>query len=216
LLIGRAAIGGDDRGQERSLPLGQDALVFLRVVAAFRDERAQGGVLLPPVEVEPGELGKDLQVAHLRGPEPRRRDAQRGLVVAGPAQGEQLREPREAADQVLGMGHEGRAQQVDLLGLVEPVRGGQAQAELRLARLSAHVGVELVEQGGHEVEGHADLRGLGQELHHPPVVLQGMEADPGQDERAVERIPVRRLVHVPEHGHVRGHGRENPRASLIW
>ena len=72
VLVGGAAIGGDDRGQQRPLALGEDALVVLRVVAALRDQRAQRGVALLPVEVEPGQLGQDLEVAHLRGAEARR------------------------------------------------------------------------------------------------------------------------------------------------
>jgi hypothetical protein len=139
---------------------------------------------------------------------------QRGLVVARAAQGQELGEPREAADQVLRMGHERETQEVDLLGFVEPVRRGQAETQLRFAGFAAHVRFELIEQRGHEVERDPHLRGLREDRHHSPVILQGVQAHPGQHEGAVQGVAVRRLMHVPEDGHPHGVVHRPPTPSL--
>jgi hypothetical protein len=43
--------------------------------------------------------------------------------------------------------------EVDLLGFVEPVRREEAQAQLRFASLPVDVGLDLIEERRHEVEG---------------------------------------------------------------
>src|ERR1039457_4018538 len=43
-----------------------------------------------------------------------------------------------------------------------------------------------------------DLRELAQQLHHPVVILECMEPDPGKAILARDHVFVERLVHVPQ------------------
>ena len=64
--------------------------------------------------------------------------------------------------------------------------------------------LDLVEQNRHEIDRAADARMALQVRCHVGIVLDGVQQHPGQDELAAFRMPVVRLMHVPEEGEI-GH-----------
>src|SRR5215467_4739789 len=63
---------------------------------------------------------------------------------------------------------------------------------------SAGVFFELKAQRRHHVEGGVKLGKILEDLHHAPVVLQGVQAGPRKHVATRFRVAVLRLVHVPE------------------
>ena len=76
----------------------------------------------------------------------------------------------------------------------------QAQVEVPVVRAVGGEGLELHQERRNQVERHPDGRKFAQQRDHPVVVLQGVEANPGEDVLAGDQIFVVRLVHVPEEG----------------
>src|SRR5260370_33624370 len=70
--------------------------------------------------------------------------------------------------------------------------------EPRLVEGAAGILLELQAERRHDVERGVEFRKFLEDLHHAPVILQGMQAGPRQDVAPGFRIAVLRLVHVPE------------------
>jgi len=108
-----------------------------------------------------------------------------------------------------GVAAEGHVEQPFALGGRQAVGFRPAgDAQQRVAPLATGelfgVILDLVEQYGHEIDRAADGRVALQVSRHVGVVLDGVQEDPGQQELAAVRMPVVRLVHVPEEGEI-GH-----------
>ncbi len=82
--------------------------------------------------------------------------------------------------------------------LRQPVRRFQPDLQMPVAGLLARERLELHEHRRHQVEGDADVRELAQQRDHAPVVLEGMQPDPGQYVLARRQVLIQRLVHVPQ------------------
>jgi hypothetical protein len=195
--LGRRAVGGHDRAQERQLAGAQPRLVGLVVPAALGGQRAHVGIVRQPVEVEPGELRQHLQVEEVLLGEDGRARVQRRPLRHGAAEVPQLEEARPGRHQHVRHQEE-RAQGERLL--VRRERGGRHQADPQLAlrRPVLRVRLQLVDERRNQVEGRVHGRRGCQRLQHAEVVAQRVQAHPGQQERAVHRVAVRRLVHVPD------------------
>jgi len=77
-----------------------------------------------------------------------------------------------------------------------------APAERRFAkgilRRSGHVVLDLRNERRHQVEGLVDVRELVQQLHHAVIILERVQARPGQAVLGGHQVLVVGLVHVPE------------------
>ncbi len=84
------------------------------------------------------------------------------------------------------------------VGVGEVVGRLQAQLEKAIASAIRRKCLQLDQQRRHQVERDADIGKLPQQRHHPVVVLQGVQPDPGQDVLVRHQVLVERLVHVPQ------------------
>ena len=84
--------------------------------------------------------------------------------------------------------------------LVRPelARGARGQLEEAVARAPGDVVLELLEQDRREVHRAADAGVALQHPRHVVVRAGGVEPHPGQQVLARVRLPVGRLVHVPQ------------------
>src|SRR6266446_9654926 len=74
----------------------------------------------------------------------------------------------------------------------------ERQFEPRLVERAAGIFFQLQTKPRHHVERGVKFRKFLEDLHHAPVIFQGMEAGPWQDVAPAFRVAVLRLVHVPE------------------
>ena len=81
----------------------------------------------------------------------------------------------------------------------------QAQLQVAIARLVPCERLQLDQQRGHEVERDLHARELPEQRDHPPVILERVQAHPGQDVLPGEEVLIEGLVHVPQDGDA-GHG----------
>ena len=80
------------------------------------------------------------------------------------------------------------------------LRLGQTDDQVAVPGALVCVGLDLLDERRHEVEGGAHAGNVADGRDHAPVVLQGVQPHPRQDRLPGERVEVVRLVHVPEQG----------------
>ena len=107
---------------------------------------------------------------------------------------------RQRADVGLPVHHEELPEQRLPLLLAEVAGRAGGQVQEAVSRHAAHVIVELLEEHRREVDGAAHARVPLQHRRHVVVGPGGVEPDPGQEVLAGLRVPVERLVHVPQEG----------------
>ena len=158
----------------------------------------QGGDLglVQKVLVEPGELRQHLQVGIVAGDEVRLRPlrAIAGRAIAFP----QLAIARIAPNHVHRVRLEQILQREAPLGRRQLRRRLGHQVKKRIVRVARDVILDLCHQRRNQVEVLVDVGKLVQQFHHPVVVLEGVQPDPGKAILAGDHVFVERLVHVPE------------------
>ena len=76
-------------------------------------------------------------------------------------------------------------------------RFSRAQMMKRVARFSRGIFSHLLHHGGHQVKRLVHFRKLLEDAHHAVVVLERVQARPGQIVFAGDQVLIKGLVHVP-------------------
>ena len=121
-------------------------------------------------------------------------------------QGPELGIPGKRVDHPVLLGMEEVLHAEGPLVVREGGRRLESQVEVSVAGLFVRERFELDKHRGHEIEGRPDGRKFPQEGDHAPVVLEGMEPNPGEYMLAGHQVLVERLMHVPEEGDARHNG----------
>ena len=155
--------------------------------------------------VEPRDLGKHLEVREILGLKiflgPFRRVARAAKTFP------QLPVTRIASNQVRRICLKQVLQCESPLFQAEILARARRHIQERILRRSRDVVLDLGNQRGHQVEVLMNLREFVQQLDHPVVVLQRMQAHPGQTIFARYQVLVKRLVLVPQKNYAQhGHG----------
>ncbi len=194
------AIHLDRSGGQRHTPVEERRLFVLGEPPAFREERPDrllAAVLrIHPCEVEPG-----LEIANLLGRE-------RDLAAAARPEDRGAALPQLAVPGI-GLQHVGgiHAEEVPpeeaLLFEGDFRRGtpGQLEVEIRVAPGDR---VQLLEEDGRDVERGMNAGMAAERRHHVRVVLGRVEARPGEERAAGQRVTVGRLMHVPHQRETNG------------
>src|SRR5712691_741488 len=74
----------------------------------------------------------------------------------------------------------------------------ERQRKPGLVEIAAGVFLQLHAQGRHDVKSGMKIGKLAEHFHHAPVILQRMQARPGEDVAPALRVAVLRLMHVPQ------------------
>ena len=181
--------------EQLALPRHHQPLVFERIVPAFADQ-FRNVFLRQKILVEPPNLREHLQVGEVlslkiflralrRFPRP---------VKFLP----QFAVPRIAPDYIHRIRLKQILQRKPPLPFCQVFRGLRRNLQKRVLRLARNIILNLRDQRGHQIERLMHLRELVQQLHHPVVVFQSMEARPGQTILPRHQVFVERLVLVPQ------------------
>ena len=132
---------------------------------------------------------------------------QPGLVRGGgsargssPTHPPEMRKPRQSRLHRRDVVGEELAKQEETLLARQLAGGARSDVEERVGQVAFGVGVELVEEGGNEVEGLPDRREAPRQRRQVEVVLQGVQAHPRERRAPLRDVHVVGLVHVPEEG----------------
>jgi len=191
-----------DTAHELELFFAEVDLVLFGKVGALSGERVDDGIAGEIFLVHPGELGEELEVAPIA-----EAHADGGLVSGRGDVVKNFHETRPAGHHAFLVDLEGAEEDFRFLLGREGGGGGHGGFEPDLAEFSGSVLFELEAEGGNDIEGGVDGGKLFEELDHAVVILEGVEARPGEDEAASGGVAVLGLVHVPENDEVDGsHG----------
>src|ERR1051326_149408 len=186
---------GQDFTDEFALLLDDEGLVFQRVTMLFFDQC--GDVRIGEEElVEPGDLREHLQVGEILGQKIFFSTLRR---ITGTAKTlPQFAIAGIAADHVGGIGLEQILQRKTAFVLGQVAGGLGSDVEKRVLRGSRNVILNLGDQRWNEVEGLMDVGKLVQQFDHAVVVLEGVQAYPGQAVFAGDQIFIKGLVLMPK------------------
>ena len=81
-------------------------------------------------------------------------------------------------------------------------RRTECQSEPRLVEVATGVLTELCGERGYDVDRGVDAWKFFKHAHHPPIVLDRVQAGPGQHVRPGGRVAILRLMHMPEQDEV--------------
>ena len=84
--------------------------------------------------------------------------------------------------------------------------------EPRFPKLAAGILLDLRGERRDEIERCMDAGKFAEDLHHAPVIFEGVQARPGKQVLTGGRIAVLRLVHVPENDEIDAAHPGNPSA----
>jgi hypothetical protein len=93
------------------------------------------------------------------------------------------------------VGHQERA-----VLCAQRLRRRQTDRQVTVAGATVAEGLQLHDQGRHQVERGPDARERLQHVHHAAIVLERVHTNPRQDVLARREVLVERLVHVPQQG----------------
>ena len=193
------AIRGNHTAQNFQLLARHEGLVGRAEIPPLGDQPADFGVAGEKFLIEPGDLGKHLQVAIiLRGKSP----AGLGHIGVRLACVVKLAEARVPADHALRIGVEKVFQNQRLIRFRQVLGGFDGGFQKRVHRSAGGVFRHLHQHGRNQIESLPHRGKLLQQAHHAVIVFQRVQAGPWQLVAAGNQIFVKRLVHVPEKAQV--------------
>src|SRR6516225_1684912 len=189
------AVRRQNQTQQFQLFFLQGRLVILGGVFAPRSKAAHEFVFLKPRFFHPGELREKLEVSPVASGE-----SDKSLSTPGGARPfMKFDEARPTGHQVLVVDLEGARENLRLVLAGEFISIFESQGKPRLVELSAGVLFELGAESWNDVERGMKVGELAKGFDHAVVVLEGVQARPGENVAAGFRVAVLRLVHVPQH-----------------
>ncbi len=185
------------KNQPQQLPLARNDLPLIveRIIPPFADQ-FRNVLLFLKVLVEPPDLRQHLQVGEIL----RQKILVRFLRHASRAAKllEQLAIARISPDHINGMSLKQILQRKPAFLLRQFLCRPARHQQERVLRLSRNVILNLQDQRWHEVECLMHLGKFIQQLHHPVVVLQGMQPRPGQPVLPGHQVFIERLMLMPQ------------------
>ena len=166
-------------------------------MAPLLHETADAGIGFQVRRIHPRELVPDLQVADIRH---RELAGGRGGRASLLTLAKEFPVPRVGVDHPPAGCVEAVADQERALFVGQVLGGPEADLEMPIARPAIRERLELHEQRRYEVERQADVGKFAEQGRHPVVVLERVEAHPGQDVLPRHQILVERLMLMPQQG----------------
>ena len=185
----------------------QRRFIALREIPPLRRQPANHFIFFQPRLFDPSQLRQNLQIP----PVIRRKRHQRLRPIRRPRPFIQLHKSFPPRHQPLMIYLKRPRQNLRLVFPRQRLRILKRQRKPRLIKILASIFFQLHPQRRHHIERRMKSRKFLQHFHHPKIIFRSMQPRPRQHIPPALRIPILRLVHMPQHHQI--HSIHRPKTS---